>query len=435
MAERSSLALRPGRGGTGVTAALRAALEADLASTAFGAPPGASLTPRRVGAEVELIPVEAATGRRCPLETGATPGTLPFLRRFGARQGWCEIRTAKGTPSFQLPPGGTLTFEPGGQLEYSSPPCRSPSALLGLLRSIVLPLRAAAASEGIELLAVGLDPRSAAEAAPLLLHTPRYARMAAYLAAIGPAGARMMRQTAAFQLSLDLDDEPLRRWTVLNALAPYAVAIFVNSPVYEGVPTGCRSTRAEVWRTLDPLRTGLAWSGDDPIGRYCEFALRAPAILLPELGGEHRPFGEWLRHARPTLEEWHEHLTTLFPEVRPRGHFELRSCDAVPPQWYAAPLALAVGITYDPWALQAALDLLGRPDPDLLHRAGRDGLGDATVARRAVDLVDIALAGCEHLGPGYFHPSDLDLARAFFDQYTRRGRSPADDLGEADIAA
>ena len=415
--------------------ALRAAFEADLASWAFTAPPGASLTPRRVGAEVELIPVDAGSGRRCGLEPGATPGTLPFLRRFGSRQGWREITTSKGTPSFELPSGGTLTFEPGGQLEYSTPPCRSPSALLGLLRSVVPPLGAAAANEGIELLALGLDPYNAAEAAPLLLHTPRYARMADYLAAIGPAGARMMRQTAAFQVSLDLDDEPFLRWTVLNAAAPYVVAIFANSPVYEGTTTGYRSTRAQVWRALDPARTGLAWDGDDPIGHYCDFALRAPAILLPEFGGKHRPFGEWLRHARPTREEWREHLSTLFPEVRPRGHLELRSCDAVPPQWYAAPLALAVGIAYDPWAMRAAADLLGRPDVELLRRAGRVGLADAGIRRTASELADIAIAGCMHLGPGYFHPSDLEQARLYFDQYTRRGRSPADDLADTEIAA
>ena len=418
-----------------MSAGLRAALEADLAAHAFAPPAGASLTPRRIGAEVELIPLEAATGRRCHLEPGSTPGTLPFLRRFGGRQGWREITTAKGTPSFELPGGGTLTFEPGGQLEYSSPPCRSPSALLALLRSVVLPLRAAAAGEGIALVAAGLDPCNPAEAAPLLLHTPRYARMAEYLARIGPAGARMMRQSAAFQMSLDLDDEPFRRWTLLNAAAPYMVAIFANSPVYAGAPTGCRSARAQVWRTLDPNRTGLPWDARNPVGRYGEFALRAPAILLPELHGAHRPFGDWLEHARPTLAEWREHLSTLFPEVRPRGHLELRSCDAVPPQWYAAPLALAVGITYDPWALRAALDLLGRPDTDLLDRAGRVGLGDAAIMRVAVDLVDIALAGCEHLGPAYFHPSDLEQARLYFDQYTRRGRSPADDRAGAEIAA
>ncbi len=101
----------------------RAALAADLAEHVFAAPARASLTPRRVGAEVELIPVENTTGRRCPIEAGGTVATLPFLRRFGARQGWKETCTAKGTPCFDLPDGGTLTFEPGGQLEYSSPPC------------------------------------------------------------------------------------------------------------------------------------------------------------------------------------------------------------------------------------------------------------------------------------------------------------------------
>jgi glutamate--cysteine ligase len=414
---------------------MRATLQADLAAHAFAAPPDASLTPRRIGAEVELIPLESATGRRCPLEAGGAPGMLPFLRRFGGRQGWRETRTAKGTPSFELPAGGVLSFEPGGQLEYSTPPCRSASALLALLRSVVIPLRAAAAQEGIELLAAGIDPCNAAEDAPLLLRTRRYARMAEYLAGIGSAGARMMRQTAAFQISLDLDDEPWLRWTVLNAAAPYAIAIFANSPVYEGAPTGCRSTRAEVWRTLDPARTGLPWDGRDPVGRYLDFALGSPAMLLPTLDGEHRTFGEWLRHARPTLEEWRDHLSTLFPEVRPRGHLELRSCDAVPPQWHAAPIALSVGIAYDPWALRAAADLLGRPDGDLLHRAGRHGLGDAALRRTAVDLVDIAIAGCEHLGPGYFHPADLEQARHFFDQLTRRGRSPADDLEGTQIAA
>jgi glutamate--cysteine ligase len=300
---------------------------------------------------------------------------------------------------------------------------------------VVLPLRAAAASDGIELLAIGIDPFNSAEAAPLLLHTKRYARMAEYLARIGPAGARMMRQTAAFQVSLDLDDGPWLRWQVLNAAAPYVVAIFANSPVYEGSLTNCRSTRAQVWRALDPSRTGLPWDAGEPGRAYLDFALRAPALLLPRLGGELRPFGEWLGHAHPTLEEWRDHLSTLFPEVRPRGHLELRSCDAIPPTWYAAPIALAVGITYEPRALRAAADLLGPPDLGLLDRAGRAGLSDPAILRTAVDLTELALAGCTALGPAYFHPSDLDQARCFFDQYTRRGRSPADDLIGADIAA
>lgn len=418
-----------------MSALTRAALAADLAANAFAAPASASLTPRRVGAEAEFIPVETTTWRRCPIEGDGCCATLPFLRRHGGRHGWTETRTAKGTPCFSLPGGGTLTFEPGGQLEYSSPPCRSPSALLALLRSVVLPLRAAAANEGIALLAVGIDPANGIEGAPLFLRTRRYERMAEYLARRGPAGARMMRQTAAFQVALDLDDEPWLRWRVLNAAAPYVVAIFANSSAYAGKETGCRSVRAGVWRALDPARTGLPFGTRAPVETYLDFALGAPAILLPTVHGEHLPFGEWLTRAEPTLAEWHDHLTTLFPEVRPRGHFELRSADAVAPQWYAAPLAVAVGLTYEPRALRAAADLLGAPDLGLLDRAGRLGLRDPALASTAADLVRIALDGCAGLGPGYFHPSDLEQASVFFDRYTRRGRCPADDVHSAEVAA
>jgi glutamate--cysteine ligase len=245
----------------------------------------------------------------------------------------------------------------------------------------------------------------------------------------------MMRQTAAFQVSLDFDDEPWLRWRVLNAATPYVTAIFANSPIYAGERTDYQSTRAQVWRDLDPTRTGIPYDERDPVGAYLEFALAAPAILYPTIEGEHRPFGDWLARANPTPDEWQDHLSTLFPEVRPRGHLELRSADSIPPHWYAAPLALTAGILYDPAALRATADLLGTPDLGLLERAGRCGLHDPAIARMAADLFEVALQGCRGLGPRYFHPSDIEQATAFFERYTRRGRSPADDMLEAAIAA
>ncbi len=413
----------------------RAGLATDLAEHAFAGPIAGSLTPRRLGAEVELIPVESLTGRRCGIEPGEGISTLPFLRGYGGSQGWKESRTPKGTPCFVVPAGGTLTFEPGGQLEYSSPPCRSASSLLTLLRSTVVPLRTAAAGEGIDLLAVGIDPMNPAERAPMVVHAQRYQRMAEYLSRLGPAGARMMRQTAAFQVSVDFDDEPWLRWRVLNAAAPYVVAIFANSPIYADEPTGHQSARADAWRKLDPTRTGIPYDEREPVQAYLDFALGAPAILLPTIDGEHRPFGEWLTRASPTTEEWRDHLSTLFPEVRPRGHLELRSADAIAPEWYAAPLALTVGVLYDSRALRAAADLLPIPDLGLLERAGRLGVHDSEIARTAADLFEIALSGCAGLGSRYFHPSDLEQARAYFDRYTRCSRAPADDVLQDAIAA
>jgi glutamate--cysteine ligase len=186
---------------------------------------------------------------------------------------------------------------------------------------------------------------------------------------------------------------------------------------------------------VDPSRTGIVYDATKPVEAYLEFALSAPAILLPAVEGEYRSFGEWLRLAPPTLEEWQDHLSTLFPEVRPRGHLELRSPDAISPKWYAAPAALVAGILYDPQTLRAADDLLGSPDPDLPGRAGARGLHDAGIARTAADLFELALRGCRTLGASYFDPADLEQATAFFDTYTREGRAPADDVMENAIAA
>jgi glutamate--cysteine ligase len=418
-----------------VTTLSRAFLAEDLRAGTFNGAISGTLTPRRIGAEVEFIPVDALTGRRCPIDGDVAISTLPFLRRFGARQGWRESCTSKGTPCFGLPAGGSITFEPGGQLEYSSPPCHSVTSHLALLRAVVLPLRSAAAAEGIDLLAYGIDPFNTVERAPLLIRAKRYQRMAEYLATRGPAGARMMRQTASFQISLDFDDEPWLRWRVLNAAAPYLTAIFANSPIYAREPTGHQSARAVVWRAVDAARTGIPYDDRLPVEAYLEFALSAPAILFPTLGGDNRPFDEWLTRANPTLEEWHDHLTTLFPEVRPRGHLELRSIDSISPQWYAAPLVLTAGMLYEPGALRAANDLLGAPDVALLDPAGWCGLHDPAIARTAADLFAIALRGCRGLGPTYCHPADLEQATAFFDRYTRRGRAPADDVVENAIAA
>jgi glutamate--cysteine ligase len=418
-----------------VTRLIRRVLEADLGERVFGGAPAASLGPDRLGAEVELIPFEAGTGRRCGIDSEGTLSTLPFLRGYGSKQSWRESLTQKGTPCFTLPCGGTLTFEPGGQLEYSSPPFRSASALLAVLRGVILPLRAAAATEGIDLLPIGLDPYNSEERAPMLIHARRYDRMAEYLARRGPAGARMMRQTAAFQISVDFGEERWLRWRVLNAAAPFFVAIFANSPIYAGRRTGHQSSRADVWRKLDPARTGLPYDEHTPVEAYLKFALDAPAILLPAVDDEQRPFGEWLARANPSREEWQDHLSTLFPEVRPRGHLELRSADAIAPDWYAAPLALAAGILYHPGALRSAADLLPPPDLSLLERAGRLGVHDPEIASTSADLFEIAMAGCAGLGPAYFHPSDLDEARTYFERYTRRGRAPADDLLQNAIAA
>ena len=386
-------------------------------------------TAERVGAEVELIPLDAATGAIAAIESDDRPSTLPALRQMARRLGWREHRSSKaGVPELHTTSGGRITYEPGGQIEYAAPPNESVSALVEDLRRTAAALREWLEPAGIELVSRGVDPVNAIEDVPLQLTAERYRRMDAHFARIGPHGARMMRQTASIQICLDAGPAPLGRWRLLNALAPYLVAIFANSSVYAGEATGHRSLRRDIWGRLDPLRTGLPYEVADPVAGYAAFAMRAPAILLGDESSACVPFE---RHVAPgavaDLDAWRAHLTTLFPEVRPRGYFEARSTDAIAPEWYAAPLVFLAGLTCHPASARTALEIAGTPDPALLERAGRCGLSDPTLAAHAIELYQTALAGGESLGSAMIDERHLDVASDYFERYTRRGRSPAND--------
>jgi glutamate--cysteine ligase len=402
------------------------ALRRDLRERVFPLPCDAA-SARRIGAEVEVIPIATSTRRPLPLEARGEVSTLEILRRAGAAAGWTERRSAKANvPEIALPDGGRITFEPGGQIEISSAPNASLSALVVGLRAIVSAIEDAAPA-GVALLSRGIDPCTRVEDVIPQLDAERYRRMLRHFERIGPSGARMMRQTASFQVCVDGGEVPELTWRVLNALAPFLVAIFANSPQYEGRDTGHRSFRRHVWGTLDSRRTGLLGTRRDAIDEYLDFALKAPAFLMPDVDGRPETFGYWLDRERATASDWCAHLSTLFPEVRPRGYFEVRSADVVAPAWYAVPLVFVAGLVYHRPSLERAADLLGAPDPALLVRSGRDGLTDPVLGENARVLCDIALRGCLALGSEFVDQSDVASAAEYFDRYTRRGRSPADD--------
>lgn len=364
---------------------------------------------RRVGAEVELLALDVATRRPIPLFDGPAP-LVPLLRRHGASNGWTEFAAYDGMPRFEVNGAGVISFEPGGQIELSSITCESPAQLVRVLHAVVLPLRAHLLTEGIELLSVGIDPFNDARDIPLQLRVERYEQMTRHFERIGPFGIRMMRQTAAIQVSVDRGERPEKRWRLLNDLAPYLIAIFANSPDYLGEATGHQSYRAHCWRQLDPTHTGVAESTDDPATAYARFASSATPIL----GG------------------WDAHLTTLFPEVRPRGHYEVRSCDAIDPRWYAAPIVFISALAYDERASTEAA-LLAADSRALLRAAGEVGLHDATIARTARDLFQLALDGARRLGPSFVDAETFAVASEYYSKYTARDRSPADDANRSRI--
>jgi glutamate--cysteine ligase len=382
-----------------------------------------------IGLEIELLPLDDA-GRMVPIR--GPGGSLAFLTEVAERRGWRESVSPTGSPQFEPGPEETISYEPGGQIEYGTAAYASLARLLARAGAVLDDLRRAAERKGIRLAGLGIEPGRPLATAALQLTSDRYRRMDAYLAGLGPAGPRMMRQTASTQINLDFGPEPLLAFRVANALAAPLTAIFANSPVYDGRATGHASYRADAWRKLDPGRTGLIEPAEDPVEAYLEFALEARWFLGP---GTPAPFRELLGAGKVGLDGWRTHLTTLFPEVRPKGWLEVRSCDAVPPDALAAPVVLLAGILHDPPTLAEAASSLPPPSADLLVRAGKAGLADREVAAAARDAVALGLRGARRLVPGRLGSQHIAQAESFFGAYTLAGRAPADDALSAPAPA
>jgi len=346
-----------------------------------------------------------------------------------------------------LPSGGSLSTEPGGQLELSSPPAplatclQDTAAELGRLRDRLTEAR-------LSLAGVGLDPQR-----PPRRHTtaPRYAAMERHFGRRGPDGRLMMCSTASVQVCLDAgadDTDIVTRWDSLHALGPVLVALFANSPLHGGRPTGWRCTRQAIWSRIDPSRTRPPAqrppsaagppSADHLRESYARFALDADLLAVQRAEGpwDAPPgltFRVWLRgdgpptlHA-PTIGDLDCHLSTLFPPVRPRGHLELRLLDAQPADRWQLVGAVVTVLLNDPAARDRAL-AAAAPVAGKWATAARRATSDPTFARAGVGTLAAAAAGMRRAGL----PAELVTAtEEYADRYPGRGRSPADDLLDA----
>jgi glutamate--cysteine ligase len=373
-----------------------------------------------------------------------------------------------------LPSGATLTTEPGGQLELSSLPADSLADCVRSTAADLEALRAAAADAGLELAGVGLDPFRPPRR---VLSLPRYTAMEAYFDRGGPWGRQMMCATASVQVCLDAGDEGdgqsgyRWRWRLLHAIGPVLVAAFANSPLRDGRPTGWRSSRQQVWAHMDPGRTRPPrpsplhnGDGSDPRADWTAYALDAQVMCVPDDGSADwtAPPGltlrDWVRGAArgvvhdgvrggaaedgqlraPTTADLSYHLSTLFPPVRPRGHFELRMIDAQPGDGWIVPTAVASALLGDGQAGDEAMAAaervwgdrlwVNRPVTEPWLTAARYGPADARLAQASRECFGAARAAlARHNTPAPI----LAAVDDFIERYVSNDRCPADDLLEA----
>ncbi len=321
----------------------------------------------RIGTEHEKFVYRTADHRAPGYdEPGGIRDLLMALTEFG----WTPIEEG-GNVIALAGPDGTVSLEPAGQLELSGAPLDNLHQTCAEAGRHLRQVKAVGERLGLGFLGLGMWPDKTRADLPVM-PKGRYGIMLRHMPRVGTLGLDMMLRTCTIQTNLDYEDEAdmVRKFRVSLALQPLATALFANSPFTEGRPNGFLSYRSHIWTDTDPGRTGmLPFVFEDGFGyeRYADYALDVPMYFVYRDGGYIDAAGLSFRDfldgrlsvlpgETPTLDDWTDHLSTAFPEVRLKSFLEMRGADGGPWSRICALPALWVGLLYDRTALDAAWD-------------------------------------------------------------------------------
>ncbi|NVK33919.1 MAG: glutamate--cysteine ligase [Rhodobacteraceae bacterium] len=348
--------------------------------------------------------------------------------------------------------GGAISIEPGGQFELSGAPleslhetCRETNAHLAQVRQVAEPL-------GIGFLGTGMAPTWRREDVPMMPKS-RYEIMRRYMPKVGSYGLDMMHRTSTIQVNLDFASEAdmALKMRVGLALQPIATSIFANSPFTDGKPNGYKSFRAEIWNDLDADRTGnIPFAFEDGFGfeSYVQWALDVPMYFVKRGDDYHDVTDTTFRQfmngalegrvpdALPTIGDWNNHLSTLFPDVRLKKYIEMRGADGGPWRGICALPALWVGLLYDKGVLDQAWQLVkdwtteerAYLRAEVPKTALQTTFRNQTVLDIAREVVSLSKEGLKRRG--YLNDAGLDerVHLASVDESLAAGMCPADVL-------
>ena len=328
----------------------------------------------RVGTEHEKFVFHTGTLTPVPYEGERSIRALMDALVDGF--GWEPIREGDRIIALKRPDGvhgGTISLEPGGQFELSGAPLRTLHETCREAGEHFREILSVGEALSIGFLGLGFSPKWTLAETPRM-PKDRYAIMTRFMPEVGTRGLDMMYRTATIQVNVDFSDEAdmVKKLRVSLALQPIVTALFASSPFTEGRPNGFKSLRSEIWRDTDRERTGMLPFAFEPgmgFERYTDYALNVPMYFVYRAGRyidvAGASFKDFLAGRlanlpgeRPTLDDWSDHLTTLFPEVRLKRFLEMRGADGGPWKRVCALPALWVGLLYEEDALDAAWTLV-----------------------------------------------------------------------------
>jgi glutamate--cysteine ligase len=361
----------------------------------------------RIGTEHEKFGYLTDTHAPLPYAgTRSISALFAGLEQFG----WTPIQEADNTIGMTRR-GANISLEPGGQFELSGAPLENLNQGAAELQNHLDEVRSIADPLGIKFMGIGAAPEWSSDTMPVM-PKGRYRLMTDYMGRVGTHGTQMMYRTCTVQVNLDYASEAdmVKKLRVALALQPVATALFASSPFFDGKLNGHKSWRSRIWRGLDNARTGmLPFAFDQGFGfqQYVDWVLDVPMYFVYRDGKYINALGQSFRDflkgqlpalpgEKPTLSDWADHMTTVFPEARVKKYIEMRGADCGDQAHIDALPAFWVGLMYDDaWDLVKGFDTETREG--LRVSASEKGL---QAEANDVKLLDLARAavGLSHAG-------------------------------------
>jgi glutamate--cysteine ligase len=232
-----------------------------------------------------------------------------------------------------------ITTEPGFQYELSGAPFKNIHSVCSENNSHFNELKEVFKSTNITTSSIAYDPFNK------LIDIPkspkeRYKIMTAEMPKGGKLSLEMMYKTAGIQINYDYTSEEdfEKKFKLGNYLAPLTIALFANSPFYENKLSGFLSYRGKVWQETN--RGGIMPIAFEKVDfeKYMDLAINYPILFLKKNEKYYSPNGQtfkdfingnlsFLKGQKPTLEDFENHLGTIFTEIRLKQVIEFRSLD------------------------------------------------------------------------------------------------------------
>ncbi len=253
---------------------------------------------------------------------------------------------------------GTYSLEPGGQIEWSSPPCYNMFELDDALSSHKRLLDSILIKRNLLSLHIGVEPFTGPDSIELI-DQKKYQLMNINMEKRGTLGKWMMRNTSSIQVNYDIIDQSDLEEVmfIADCIHPISAYLFAHSPFQLGRPVRSKNLRNYIWENTDNARCrslldhGI-YNTENLLDLYISRMMKAPGIfrLDDNLDIKESRLTLWeelkKKWSNKTLTKYdiQAALHQIFTNVRLKTLIEIRDIDCLPFKNIIAPVAFLTGL-------------------------------------------------------------------------------------------